>query len=128
MPEVLAAELERHLNGIEPGRLFRAPKGGQVRPNGFRGRFWHPAVERAGLEPGLRTHALRHSHVAFLIDSGTNILAISRRLGHTDIRTTLGVYGHLLHDDEGALVEGLDRIAGTVVERSSVPTASMFRE
>lgn len=43
----------------------------------------------------IRTHALRHSHASLLISLGENALVIRDRLGHEDIQTTLGTYGHL---------------------------------
>jgi integrase len=43
----------------------------------------------------IRTHDLRHSHASLLIELGENPLIIRDRLGHEDIETTLGTYGHL---------------------------------
>ncbi len=43
----------------------------------------------------IKTHALRHSHTSLLISMGENPLIIKDRLGHEDIETTLGTYGHL---------------------------------
>lgn len=43
----------------------------------------------------IKTHALRHSHASLLISLGENALVIRDRLGHEDIQTTLGTYGHL---------------------------------
>ncbi len=43
----------------------------------------------------IRLHALRHSHASLLISMGENPLIIKERLGHEDIETTLGTYGHL---------------------------------
>lgn len=43
----------------------------------------------------IKTHALRHSHASLLILLGENALVIRDRLGHEDIQTTLGTYGHL---------------------------------
>ncbi|MGX6980187.1 site-specific integrase [Vagococcus elongatus] len=43
----------------------------------------------------IRTHALRHSHASLLMQMGENPLIIKDRLGHEDIETTLGTYGHL---------------------------------
>lgn len=40
-------------------------------------------------------HGLRHSHASLLISMGENPLIIKDRLGHEDIQTTLGTYGHL---------------------------------
>lgn len=43
----------------------------------------------------IKTHALRHSHASLLISLGENALIVRDRLGHEDIETTLGTYGHL---------------------------------
>lgn len=43
----------------------------------------------------IRIHALRHSHASLLISMGENPLIIKERLGHEEIETTLGTYGHL---------------------------------
>lgn len=43
----------------------------------------------------IKIHGLRHSHASLLISMGENPLIIKDRLGHEDIQTTLGTYGHL---------------------------------
>lgn len=43
----------------------------------------------------IKIYALRHSHASLLIQMGENPLIIKERLGHEDIETTLGTYGHL---------------------------------
>lgn len=43
----------------------------------------------------IKTHALRHSHAAFLISLDVNIIAVAKRLGHTDVQEVLKTYGHL---------------------------------
>ena len=43
----------------------------------------------------IKAHALRHSHASLLISMGENALVVRDRLGHEDIQTTLGTYGHL---------------------------------
>ena len=56
----------------------------------------------------MRFHDMRHSHVALLIAQGTHPAVIAARLGHTSVKTVLGVYGHLY--------EGLDRQAAEGLE------------
>lgn len=51
-------------------------------------------VEKTGLQP-IRVHDLRHSHVAFLIEKGTQPLVIAQRVGHDSVMTTMNIYGHL---------------------------------
>ena len=43
-------------------------------------------------------HSLRHSHVALLLANGIDIYAISRRLGHNDITTTINTYAYLIDE------------------------------
>lgn len=52
--------------------------------------------------PDIRIHDFRHSHASVLINNGANIVAVSKRLGHSDINTTLRRYTHLMQksDDE----------------------------
>lgn len=52
--------------------------------------------ERHGL-PHINPHAFRHSMASILINSGTDILSISKRLGHSMTSTTLNIYGHVLN-------------------------------
>ena len=56
----------------------------------------------------IRVHALRHSHAALLIALGENALAIRDRLGHEDVQTTLGTYGHLYADAGKGVAARLD--------------------
>ncbi|MBR5340655.1 MAG: tyrosine-type recombinase/integrase [Erysipelotrichaceae bacterium] len=44
----------------------------------------------------IRIHDFRHSHATNLINDGVNIVAVSKRLGHSDITQTFNTYTHLL--------------------------------
>ncbi len=43
----------------------------------------------------IRIHDFRHSHASLLANNGINIQEIARRLGHSEISTTLKTYSHL---------------------------------
>ncbi len=64
-------------------------------------------AELAGVHR-IRVHALRHSHAALLISLGENALAIRDRLGHEDVKTTLGTYGHLYAEANKGVAVRLD--------------------
>lgn len=64
-------------------------------------------VEKIGMAT-IRVHDLRHSHVAYLINSGIEPLIIKERLGHKDIRITLNTYGHLYPNKQRSVAELLD--------------------
>lgn len=59
-------------------------------------------------------HSLRHSHVALLLAHGVDVYAISKRLGHSDIRTTTNTYAYLLdeykQETDNKIIKVLDEI------------------
>lgn len=44
-------------------------------------------------------HLLRHSHATELIRSGMEMSYVQKRLGHSDIQTTVNTYVHLTDED-----------------------------
>lgn len=63
----------------------------------------------AGLE-GFTPHDLRHIHASALLRARQNPRAVSQRLGHTDVATTLGIYGHVLPGDDDTLAEAIGEV------------------
>lgn len=58
----------------------------------------------------IKTHALRHSHASLLISLGENAIIVRGRLGHEDIETTLGTYGHLYPNTNRAVADKLSNL------------------
>ncbi len=56
-------------------------------------------IDRCGV------HAFRHTHTALLLDSGATPKVVQRQLRHSDARTTLEIYGHIVGDAHRAAVE-----------------------
>ena len=56
-------------------------------------------VEKGNLKK-IRVHDFRHSHVAYLINQGVQVLVIKERVGHKDIGITLNIYGHLYPSEQ----------------------------
>ena len=109
MPEFLRELFAWHLGAFPSDEwVFTAPGGGFLRYDNFRARVWAPAVKAAGLD-GLTFHQLRHTAAGFMIDDGADPLQITRRMGHENVQTSFGLYGHLFPDREEELVAGLDR-------------------
>ena len=92
--------------------VFTNTYGGQIRIGTFRANVWYPAMRKTGLpehrQP--RIHDLRHTHASWLIQQGVSPLVIQKRLGHTDIRTTFGTYGHLSTEGEDPAVNAISNI------------------
>ncbi|MBK0037501.1 MULTISPECIES: site-specific integrase [unclassified Enterococcus] len=62
----------------------------------------------------IRIHALRHSHASLLISLGENAIVIKDRLGHEDIETTLGTYGHLYPNSNFQVAKKLNGIMNVI--------------
>ena len=65
--------------------------------------------ELAGVKK-IRIHDLRHSHASLLIEKGVPPLAISERLGHEDIQTTLNTYSHLYPNKQNEIADMLSSL------------------
>lgn len=61
------------------------------------------ARDKAGL-PDLRIHDLRHSAASFLVNSGVDLYAVGKILGHADHQSTMR-YAHLANDTLMSAVE-----------------------
>ncbi|WP_374414893.1 tyrosine-type recombinase/integrase [Novosphingobium colocasiae] len=100
------AGLPRH-----PGCPWLVPNPDTLQPfdnikNGFA-----TARKAAGLD-GLRIHDLRHSAASFMVNSGVDLYAVGRVLGHADHQSTMR-YAHLANDTLLAAVEaGAAKLAG----------------
>lgn len=72
-------------------------------------RYFAETAARAGLKR-IRIHDLRHSCASLLISKGASIVAVSRRLGHTNIEQTLNTYSHMLPDDNSKILITLNSV------------------
>ncbi len=67
-------------------------------------------------QPKYRPYDLRHFFASVLIEKKTNLKKIQTLMGHSNIETTLNVYGHLLDDEEpdeapAGMLNGMLRIS-----------------
>jgi site-specific recombinase XerD len=66
-------------------------------------RAWQTARSAAKL-PGLLIHDLRHSAASFMVNSGVDLFAVGKVLGHASYQSTQR-YAHLANDTLLAAVE-----------------------
>lgn len=96
LPSIVLDALARHRRTFPHVRLILHNRAGNlVDERRFRNRAFARAVNASIGEP-MVPYDLRHTHVGLLIAQGMHAEAISARLGHTSIRTTMDVYGGLL--------------------------------
>jgi integrase len=103
----LANQLASRSQPEADGLVFVNTRGGPLRRSTFRRNVWLRATTRLGMS-GLRPHDLRHTAVALAIAEGAHPVAIQKRLGHADVSTSLGLYGHLFPSLDGQIADGMD--------------------
>ena len=86
--------------------VFGDIDGNWPNPDGTSG-GWRDLVKSRKL-PKVTFHALRHTHASALIAAGLNVVAVSRRLGHTSPAITLNVYAHLFVTSDEDAAEAID--------------------
>jgi len=74
----------------------------------------------------LRLHQARHTYASFMIAAGVNAKALSSFMGHSSIKVTFDLYGHLMPGTEAEAAALLDTYLGARVEEgaAAVRTAS----
>lgn len=94
-------------------RLFATWDGLPMHPDSISN--WFPSfLKRHGL-PHMSFHGLRHTNATLLIAQGVQPKTISSRLGHSNISTTMDIYGHHMRradreaaESLGGMFSGLD--------------------
>lgn len=114
LPSFVADELAHHIdtyaNPGPDGLIFPNRNGDPLIGPSFTGNVFKPALRRAGLDPAVRIHDLRHTAVALAIRAGAHPKAIQSRMGHATISVTLDRYGHLFPEMDETLAAGLDQL------------------
>jgi integrase len=72
--------------------------------------------QQAELSDSIRLHKARHAYGSYLIHAGANAKAVSTFMGHSSIKVTYDVYGHLLPGAEDEAAELLDRFLENAAE------------
>jgi len=71
-------------------------------------RWYDKYIKSSGVQR-IRIHDFRHSHASYLINNKHDIQIVSKRLGHTDVSTTLDIYSHLYPNKEEDAVEQMEK-------------------
>ena len=103
--------MEAHRSGAVGDRqalLFVGPRGGVLRRR-FAERTLRPAVERAGLDPSLTFHGLRHVAMSALVDENVHPRVMQGRAGHASSRLTMELYAHVTDDADRKAADALEQ-------------------
>lgn len=86
--------------------VFVSPDGGPLPYENWRNRIWLPACQRADLE-GIGFHDLRRLSATLLVAEGVDTKTAQFRLGHSDVRLTLGLYAQTVVEAERVAADRL---------------------
>jgi integrase len=106
MPSQLAARL-RALVKKHDGKselLFVNRRGRPFSANKLREKQLHPLLVKLGIPRG-GFHSMRHGAASALLADGATPAVVQRQLRHSDARITLGLYGHVVGDQQRDAVE-----------------------
>jgi len=106
MPAQLEARLRSHLKGHDGKNelLFVNRRGRPFSANKLREKQLHPLLVRLGIPRG-GFHSLRHGAASSLLADGVTPAVVQRQLRHSDARITLGIYGHVVGNQQRDAVE-----------------------
>jgi integrase len=120
LPNAIVPALAEHLlaHPAPPnGLIFHGETGEPVRRKTFR-RVWLKAVSDAGIEDHVRVEWLRHSGASLAYAASKDLVAVSRRLGHTSTRMVDGVYVKLYEEIDRQVADAIDAYVGSNVDQA----------
>jgi integrase len=106
MPKELEQRLRARLK-MHDGQgelLFTNRRGRPFSANKLREKQLHPLLEKLGIERG-GFHSMRHGAPSSLLADGATPAVVQRQLRHSDARITLGIYGHVIGDEQRDAVQ-----------------------
>lgn len=95
-------------NFIDSDNVIRQPNGKEFSPDSLTQK-WIRFRKAKGLKD-IRLHDLRHTCATSMLLAGINMKVIQKRLGHSDISTTMNIYAHVLpsmNKDAGEKIDAL---------------------
>lgn len=112
IPDFLMPLLAAQCEGKAPNDpLFTGRDGGRIRRPPTQRGWFQQAIKKAAV-PRLTPHDLRHTAASLAVQSGANVKAVQRMLGHASAAMTLDLYADLFDDDLDVLAARLDSVVG----------------
>lgn len=108
--DVLAQHLATHRgeDRDDPEALvFVGPQGGVLRRR-FAERIFAPAVLKAGLDPSVTFHGLRHSAITAMVEAGVHPRVMQGRAGHATSKLTMELYAHVPESADRQAAQALE--------------------
>ena len=104
---MLKRERERILKDNKPEWIFHNQAGNLINSHNWRSRVFNNALDKAELRH-VRIHDLRHTFASLLLQAGESMMYVRDQLGHSSIKVTVDIYGHLVPGGNKEAVDRLD--------------------
>lgn len=106
LPENLILDLELYFSKFEKQKISKSERIFNLKKSQLRYILEKYSIQ-AEVEK-IRLHDFRHSHASYLLFIQADITAISKRLGHDNLQTTINTYSHLYKDANKQLMKKLN--------------------
>ncbi len=93
---------------VETGFVFTQKTGKVMHPDSVND--WFGKFSKRNNLPPIYPHKFRHTQASLLIHEGIDIVAVSKRLGHSKVSTTTDIYSHILANADRSACDALDKI------------------
>ena len=85
------------------GYVFTTDDGNHMNPDSITG--WLHSFSRRHNLPHINPHAFRHTVASVLLANGTDIVTVSKQLGHASVNTTENFYSHIIEENKAKATE-----------------------
>ena len=85
------------------GFVFTTDNGDHMNPDSITG--WLYDFSRRHSLPHINPHAFRHTVASVLLANGTDIVTVSKQLGHASVNTTENFYSHIIEENKAKATE-----------------------
>ena len=85
------------------GFVFTTDDGGNMSPDSITG--WLDAFSARHSLPHINPHAFRHTVASVLLANGTDVVTVSKQLGHASVSTTENFYSHIIEENKAKASE-----------------------
>ena len=106
LPENLILDLKLYFSKFEKQKISKSKRIFNLKKSQLRYILEKCSIQ-AEVEK-IRLHDFRHSHASYLLFIQADITAISKRLGHDNLQTTINTYSHLYKDANKQLMKKLN--------------------
>lgn len=101
--EQLRLQLANGDRWIHTGYVFTQDNGDHMNPDSITDWLYNFS-DRHGL-PHINPHAFRHTVASVLLANGTDIVTVSKQLGHVNVNTTESFYSHIIEENKAKASE-----------------------